>query len=79
MKNKNINNNNNDKQEQQYEQQQLIASNLPIGFVPFMFEMNLRTRQWRALQISHSFPRAFHSAVQCDDAIFIFGGISEHL
>ncbi|KAH8607447.1 Kelch motifGalactose oxidase central domain [Trypanosoma vivax] len=51
----------------------------PLGFMPVIFDMDLRTNKWRQLKTSPETPVALHSAVVNDKTIYIFGGVTNRL
>ncbi|EKF39333.1 hypothetical protein MOQ_000438 [Trypanosoma cruzi marinkellei] len=51
----------------------------PIGFMPVLFEMNLKTLRWRVVQTSPEIPAALHTAVATSNTIYLFGGVTNRL
>ncbi|KAF8276658.1 hypothetical protein TcBrA4_0123480 [Trypanosoma cruzi] len=51
----------------------------PIGFMPVLFEMNLKTLRWRVVQTSPEIPVALHTAVATSNTIYLFGGVTNRL
>ncbi|KEG11288.1 hypothetical protein DQ04_02771020 [Trypanosoma grayi] len=50
-----------------------------IGFVSILFDMDLKTHRWRAIQTTPEIPVAFHTAVVNRSNIYIFGGVTNQL
>lgn len=50
-----------------------------IGFVPYIFDMELGTHRWRAIQTAQPLPLIFHSAVTFRNEVFVFGGLTDNL
>ncbi|ESL10691.1 hypothetical protein TRSC58_01571 [Trypanosoma rangeli SC58] len=50
-----------------------------LGFLPMLFEMDLKTLRWRVVQTSPEIPVAFHTAVARSHTIYVFGGLTNRL
>ncbi|RNF11200.1 hypothetical protein TraAM80_01132 [Trypanosoma rangeli] len=50
-----------------------------LGFLPMLFEMDLKTLRWRVVQTSPEIPVAFHTAVAKSHTIYVFGGLTNRL
>ncbi|RHW72760.1 Kelch motif/Galactose oxidase [Trypanosoma brucei equiperdum] len=56
------------------------AESVPtFGFLPVIFDVDLRTRRWRTIETSPKLPVVFHSAVAIGTRLYIFGGMNTHL
>ncbi|KAH9577355.1 Kelch repeat type 1 [Trypanosoma melophagium] len=52
---------------------------ISIGFMSMLFDMDLKTNRWRAIQTAPEIPVAFHTAVVNDSNVYVFGGITNRL
>lgn len=55
----------------------LLRCKSHIGFVPYVFDMDLERLEWRAIQILQPLTLAFHTAVAYGKVLYLFGGLTE--